>query len=480
MRFAVIGAGMSGILAAIKLKQAGHEHVVVYEKAARIGGTWRENRYPGLSCDVPAHAYTYEFAPNPDWSAYLVGGDEIQAYFEKVVDDYGIRALIRFDTEIVRLEWRQNAWEIETRDGNLDTVHVVVMATGVLHHPKTPDIPGLKSFAGTARHTACWDPGLNLNGKRIGVIGNGSTGVQMVTHLGQLGHAIVHFQRSPQWIMHYPNRLYSDEEKAAFRASREAIDAVRYDPTFLSNVRRFTNGIADADSPQIKEIEDYCRTNLEQSVRDPVLREKLRPTYRAGCKRLIYSEHYYEVVQRGNVETVVCGIREIVPQGVRDNAGKLHPLDVLALATGFHTDRFVRPISIKGMGGRDIEHAWSERCVAYLGVSIPDYPNLFLLNGPSSPVGNFSLIDIAERQWSYIEQLLNRLSERNGRGVHVSHQALAAYEERRIEAAKKSIFGSGCTSWYLDKAGVPITWPWSYESFMERMAKPDFDAYELI
>ena len=479
-QFAIIGAGMAGILAAKKLREAGHEQVTVYEKADRIGGTWRDNRYPGLTCDVPAHAYTYEFAPNPEWSAYLVGGPEIQAYFEKVVDDYGIRPLIRFNSEIVRMEWQGDRWELETAGGEIAHAHAVIAATGVLHHPKMPDIKGLASFAGTAMHTAQWDESVPLAGKRIGIIGNGSTGVQMAVALGKAGHEIVHFQRSPQWMMPYPNHVYTEEDKARFRASVDAINAIRYDPTYEANVQRFTTGVTDIDGPEMNAIEDVCRNWLEQAVVDPVLREKLRPTYRAACKRLIYSLDYYAVAQQPNVETIVCGIDQITPDGVRDNDGVLHKIDILALATGFHTDRFIRPISVKGIGGRDIEEAWAERCNAYMAISIPDFPNFFLMNGPSSPVGNFSLIDVAEKQWVYIAQLLDRVAQSNARGIAASHRAHAAYEDRRIKAAKASIFGSGCTSWYLDATGVPITWPWDYKAFADAMVKPNFDAFEVV
>jgi cation diffusion facilitator CzcD-associated flavoprotein CzcO len=479
-RFIIIGAGMAGILAAIKLREAGHTNVTIYEKADRIGGTWRDNRYPGLTCDVPAHAYTYEFAPNPEWSAYLVGGAEILAYFEKVVDDYGVRPLINFNAEIVRMAWQDDQWEVETAGGVVDHAHAVIACTGVLHFPKMPDIKGLDHFAGIAMHTALWDESVALEGKRIGIIGNGSTGIQMAVALGQADHEVVHFQRSPQWMMPYPNHVYTEEDKARFRVSLDAINEIRYDPTYEANVQRFTTGITDIDGPEMTAIEDICRNWLEQAVADPVLRAKLTPNYRAACKRLIYSMDYYAAAQLPNVETIVCGIERIVPEGVIDNEGVLHKLDVLALATGFHTDRFIRPISVKGIGGRDIEDAWATRCQAYMAISIPDFPNFFLMNGPSSPVGNFSLIDVAEKQWRYIEQLLNRVGESNARGIVVSHAAHNAYEARRIKAAKASIFGSGCTSWYLDATGVPITWPWDYAAFAAAMVTPDFDAFEVV
>jgi len=479
MRFAIIGAGMSGILAAIKLRLAGHQDVVVLEKADRVGGTWRDNRYPGLACDVPAHAYTYEFAPNPEWSAYFVGGPEIQAYFEKTVDDYGIRPFIRFNSEVAAVDWCDGQWRLTTTDGDTDHADVVIVASGVLHHPNVQHAAGHNSFAGPAMHTARWDAGLNLAGKRIGVIGNGSTGVQMVAHLGLEGHEVVHFQRTPQWIMPTPNFAYSEEDKARFRESVEAIDAVRYHPDFLAAIDRFTNGVTDMDSPGIREVEDLCRRNLEEAVVDPVLREKLRPNYRAACKRLIYSGTYYPAVQQPNVEVVVGPLSRIVPEGVIDGEGVLHPLDVLALATGFDADRYIRPAKVRGEGGIELDDVWAERCAAYLGVCVPGFPNMFFLNGPTSPLGNFSLIDIAERQWGFIEQLIAPIVAGEAATVAIRPDAFAAQEAARVAAHRNTIWSSGCTSYYLDKTGVPIVWPWTYELFRQQTRTPDLAAFEL-
>lgn len=480
MRFAIIGAGMSGILAAIKLRMAGHEAITLYEKAERIGGTWRDNRYPGLACDVPAHAYTYEFAPNPEWSAYFAGGPEIQAYFEKVVDDFGVRPLIRFDSEVAALDWTGGQWRVGTTAGDVDRADVVIVASGVLHHPNIPDLPGLENFAGPAMHTARWNDGLDLSAKRIGVIGNGSTGVQMVAHLGLEGRDVVHFQRTPQWIMPAPNFPYSEEDKATFRASTAAIDAVRYHPQFLAAVDRFTNGVTDMNSPEINEIEGLCRRHLEETVRDPVLREKLRPSYRAACKRLIYSSTYYEAAQRSNVEVVAGRIERIVPEGVIDTRGTLHRLDILALATGFDAERYIRPARVRGAHGLELDQVWAERCAAYLGISVPGFPNLFFLNGPTSPLGNFSLVDIAERQWGFVEQLIVLLAAGKAKAVSVSPGAFAQQEAARVAAHRNTIWASGCSSYYLDRTGVPIVWPWSYERFRQETRTPDLAAFEVL
>jgi len=479
LRFAIIGGGMAGLLAAIRLRETGHRQVVLYEKADRIGGTWRENTYPGLNCDVPAHSYTYSFAPNPNWSRYLAGGAEIQAYFEGVVDKHQIEEVIRFNQEVTRCVFENGAWQITTAAGVQDTADVVIAATGVLHHPNLPNIEGLDTFTGAKFHSARWDHSVALDGRRIGVIGNGSTGVQIISALAGRAAKLVHFQRSPQWIMPVDNFAYTEEQIAAFRADPVLVDKERYNETYLANVRNFTDAIIDVDSPQMAGIEAVVKANLEQSVTDPVLREKLRPNYRAACKRLIFSPDYYQAIQHPASVLAIEGISRIEPQGVRTNDGTLHELDVLVLATGFKADRFVRPMTVLGRNQVDLDKVWEQRPKAYLAVSIPDFPNFFLLNGPTGPVGNFSLIDIAERQWAYIEQLIARIEAGHCREVCVTGAAMTDYEQRRIAAAKKTIFASGCTSWYLDKEGVPASWPWSYDRFAQEMTRPRFEDFDL-
>lgn len=480
LRYAIIGAGMAGILAGVRLRQRGDNDFIIYEKGRSVGGTWRENRYPGLTCDVPAHAYTYSFAPNPDWSAFYAGGPEIQAYFERVVADYDLQDAIHFDSEVVACEYDEASgrWNITTSKGDTNVVDVVIAASGVLHHPNVPDMPGLETFAGETFHSARWPDDLALDGRRVGVVGNGSTGVQIVTALSTRCERVVHFQRSPQWIMPVLFFTYSEEERQAFRDNPELIEAIRNGEDYWAGIRRFNTALVDTDSPEMAQIEEIVLRNLEDSVSDPVLREKLRPNYRAACKRLIYSWSYYDAVQRPTVDVETSGIKEVKPDGVLAGDGTFHPLDVLVLATGFKADRFIRPTRVIGRGGVNLDDIWARRPKAYLAVSIPDLPNFFMLNGPTGPVGNFSLIDIAERQWGYIEQLLDRLRD-DAHEISVTDEAMEAFEVRRIAAAKTTIFGSGCTSWYLDAEGVPASWPWSYEAFADAMQAPDFDQFEV-
>ena len=479
LRYAIIGAGMAGLLAGIRLIETGQDDFTIYEKGEKVGGTWNENRYPGLTCDVPAHCYTYSFAPNAEWSAFYAPGPEIQAYFEKVTDEKGVRQHIRFNAEVTSCRYIDGRWHLEASDGSTDVADVVVAATGVLHHPNIPGIPGLDDFGGRWLHSARWDDEVELDGKRIGVIGSGSTGVQMVVNLSTRASALVHLQRSPQWIMPVQNFIYTDEDRERFRESVTHIDAIRFGDDYWGGIRRFNTAIIEPDSPAMAEIEGIVAQNLEDSVKDPVLREKLRPDYRAACKRLVYSPSYYDAVQRPGVGVDTGVIDRVEEGGIRMCDGTFHELDVIALATGFRTDRFVRPIVVTGRDGKDLDDVWATRPTAYYAISIPDFPNFFLLNGPTAPVGNFSLIDIAERQWAYIEQLLQPVREGEAREVSAMPEALAEYEERRIAAAKKTVFASGCTSWYLDAEGVPQTWPWSYDHFAESMHTPRMADFEL-
>jgi cation diffusion facilitator CzcD-associated flavoprotein CzcO len=480
LRYAVVGAGMAGILAAIRLKQNG-EDFTVYEKADRLGGTWRDNRYPGLTCDVPAHAYTYSFEPYAEWQAYYAKGEEIRTYFELTAAKYGVTPHIRFGCEVVSCVWQEEeaVWLLGLSTGESVEADVVIAASGVLHHPRMPDIEGLDSFAGDVFHSARWQDGARIDGARVGVVGNGSTGVQIITALHDRAETLVHFQRSPQWIMPVPYFRYSEEERAAFRRDPGLIDAIRYDKEYWANIHRFTQAITHVDGPEIAIIEQLCLDNLENSVRDPELKEKLRPNYRAACKRLIYSWCYYDAVQQPNVTVEREGIARIEPEGVRLKDGRLQPLDTLVLATGFQADRFIRPTQVLGRKGVSLDDVWSTRPTAYYAVTIPNFPNFFMLNGPTGPVGNFSLIDIAERHWAYVEQLLAPLREGDALTVEPTAQAHADYEERRVAAARTTIFGSGCSSWYLDATGVPSSWPWSYEAFAEAMAAPIMDDYVL-
>ncbi len=477
-RFLVIGAGMSGILAAIRLQEAGFDDFAIYEKADRLGGTWRENTYPGLSCDVPSHLYSYSFAPNPDWSHRFSSGAEILAYFEEVARRYGVDSKVQYGKEIVRCAFENGRWIVEAADGATDVGDFVLAATGVLHHPAQPDIPGLASFEGAAFHSARWDHDVPVAGKRVGVVGTGSSAIQIVSAVVDEVAELSLFQRTPQWIMPIENPAYTEEEKATFRERPEAMEAVR-EVIARAFIDGFANILGDAKSPVLQAIHDACVANLESSVKDPVLREKLRPQYRAACKRLIMSGGFYDAIQRFNARLVTDGIECVEKSGVRTRDGQLHELDVLVLATGFRVDQFVRPIDVRGRGGTSLDATWENGPFAYMAISVPDFPNFFMLNGPNAPVGNFSLIDVAERQLGYILQLVEQVRSGACAEISASPQAMERFDAERREAAKSTIWNTGCKSWYLDEAGLPTAWPWTFDRFEQEMSGPRLDDFEL-
>lgn len=479
-RVIVLGAGMAGILAGIKLQEMGFDDVAIYEKADRIGGTWRENTYPGLTCDVPSHHYTYSFERNPNWSRHLSPGPEIQAYFEHVVAKYNVDKLIKFNKEATSAQFINGRWELTFADGSADTADILIAATGVLHKPRYPNIEGMDSFTGTSFHSARWDHDVPLEGKRIGIIGTGSTGVQIVSALAGTAQLVEHYVRTPQWIMPVENGYFSEEQRATFtdpKVLEEAMDFEHYS----AGVELYTQAIVNPESEGAKEMAAICEQNLEQSVQDPALREALRPDHTPLCYRLIFSPDYYQAIQQPGARLVRDGIERIEATGIRTTDGQLHELDIIVYATGFHPDTFMRPMAFTGRDGTDLETLWAKSPQAYLAMTLPDFPNFFMLNGPNGPVGNFSLIEIAEHQWHYIAQLIERITSGECDEISPHLQAMRDYEAQRTEAAKKTVwYRGGCSSWYLNQEGVPSSWPWTFSRFKADMETPHWPAFDCI
>jgi cation diffusion facilitator CzcD-associated flavoprotein CzcO len=478
LRFVIIGAGLSGIMSVIALERAGFRNIALYEKAERFGGTWRENTYPGVGCDVPSHLYCYSFAPNPDWSRVFSPGNEILAYIESVAERYRVAERAHFGEEVTHCRYENKRWQIQTSRGRTDQADVLIAATGVTHHPRIPELKGLENFAGAAFHSARWDHSVPVDGRRIGIIGTGSTAVQLVAALVKRCSHMSLFQRSAQWMMPQENAAYDAEQREQFRKQPELMRALRDNlgQRFADN---FSNAVIDVNSPQLKVIEQVSRAHLENAVSDPVLREKLRPNYRAACKRLIISSEFYPAIQQPNAELVVEGIEQIEPTGIRTRDGRLHELDVIVFATGFRTDQFIRPTEVLGRNGQSLNDIWQGHPSAYLSVAVPDFPNFFLLNGPSSPVGNFSLIEVAELQMRYALQLVEKLRQGECSEISIKTSAAESFEAERVEATKNTVWMTGCRSWYLDDRGVPASWPWSLERFRTVMAQPDYAAFDL-
>ncbi len=471
----VVGAGMSGLLMGIRLMESGIRSFRIFEKADSIGGTWRENRYPGLACDVPSFFYAYSFEPNLDWSHRFSPGPEIRAYFERVTDKYGVRPYITFGSAVERAEYETGLWRIETSGGESLRCKVLIAATGPLHHKNDPDIEGLEDFRGACFHSADWDEDIALEGKRIGVIGNGSTGVQMMTPLSKVAAKVTMFQRTAQWIYPLSNVAYTDAQRARKRRL----------PVLAWLARQFYKQIFELSSTIVTKP-GFLRMNLARTVKkhletisDPELRARLTPDYEPGCKRLVISGDFYETMQRKNVELVVDPIERVEGRGVVTADGRLHELDVLVLATGFRAHQWGVD-RVVGAGGESLQEAWARGTRTYRSIAVPGFPNFFMMCGPNSPIGNISVIDVSETQAGYIIDCLERLLRPGAAPIMPREDATRAFHRELLVAMMGTVWVTGCNSWYLDPDGVPTLWPWSARRFHHDMRAPRFEDYEEV
>ena len=476
LKVAIIGAGMSGLCMAIKLQDAGIDSFTIFEKADDVGGTWRDNTYPGLTCDVPSRYYSYSFRPNPDWSHVLPPGPEIQAYFRQVAEERGIRPHIRFGCDVISARYHDGQWQLTTADGE-ETFDVLITATGLLRVLRYPEIPGLETFAGPAVHSARWDHSISLPDKRIGLIGTGSTGVQLTAELGGKVRQLKVFQRTAQWICPMPNPRYSPPIRVALRRWPK-LNGLAY--RFWGWYVRAMFGSAPIRPGFSRRWFTFlCRWNLRLSVRDPQLKAKLTPKDLPMCKRLIFAGHFYRSVQQPGVEVITEPIDHIEPRGIVTADGALHELDLLVLATGFDARAYVRPLAVIGEGGLTLDEAWVDGPMAYRSVAVPGFPNLFMLMGPHSPFGNQSLIPIAEDQANYAMWWINQLRDGVVRSAAPTEAATREYNERMKAAMPQTIWVTGCSSWYLGKDGLPELFPWTPDIHHELLCQPELADFDV-
>ncbi|WP_375341727.1 flavin-containing monooxygenase [Patulibacter defluvii] len=448
---------MSGLCMAATLDRAGIEDVTLFERADRVGGTWRDNTYPGLSCDVPSRFYQFTFAPNPDWSRFFSPGPEIHRYFDEVADRLRLRRRIAFGTELVSARFEDERWRLRTAAGDEHQADFLISCCGILRDPRVPAIPGLDDFAGARFHSARWDHDVPVEGRRVAVIGTGSTGVQIVCGLAGVAGRVSLFQRTPQWILPLPNPGYSRITRA-LHGRLPLLDRVGYGVTRAS-FEYFARALTQPGWRR-RVVGELCRLNL-RSVRDPALRRKLTPDYEPMCKRLVVSSGFYPAVQRDDVELVTDAIERIEPSGIRTRDGRLHEVDVLVLATGFDAHAYMRPMELVGEDGLTIEQAWSDGPRAYRTVSLPGFPNFFMLMGPHSPVGNYSLTAIAETQATYVLRWIDRWRAGRLATVQPTPEATDRFNASMRAAMPGTVWTTGCDSWYLGADGLPELWPWT-------------------
>ncbi|WP_084529445.1 flavin-containing monooxygenase [Nocardia crassostreae] len=473
---AIIGAGMSGLCMAITLRRVGIHDITIYEQAHEVGGTWRDNTYPGLTCDIPAHFYQYSFAPNNDWTHLFAPGPEIQDYLRRTTDRFDIRRHIRFGTEITEARFEHDRWQLHTSSGAIAHCDFLIAATGILRVPKIPDLPGLDTFEGPMLHTARWDASIDLTGKRVGVIGTGSIGVQVICGLTDTAGHLTLFQRSANWILPLPNP----------RIPRTVVHAQRRWPRLNRLAYRASDATLGFFSRAViqpgwrRSLLGSALTASLRTVGDAHLRRKLTPSYQPLCRRMIVSDRFYRTVSRDHVHVETVGIDSITPTGIRTADGTQHTLDALVLATGFDAHAYLRPLRLIGPKGRTLETAWRTGPKAHLTVALPGFPNFFMLLGPHSPVGNYSLVPIAESQAQHILAWIDRWRDNLFDTVAPTHRATAAYNAELRAALPRTVWTSGCSSWYLDQNGNPELWPWTPADHRNRLtATPNPRDYDL-
>jgi cation diffusion facilitator CzcD-associated flavoprotein CzcO len=468
----IIGSGFGGIGMAARLLAAGVRDVVVLEKAAGLGGTWRDNTYPGAACDVPSHLYSFSFARKTDWSRRFPPQEEILAYLWDVAREHGVLPHIRFRTEVTgaRFDERAAVWRVATAGGGELAARVLVSACGQLNRPALPQIEGRDRFAGTSFHSARWDHGADLAGRRVAVIGTGASAIQIVPEIAPRAGRLTVFQRSAPYVIDKPDRPYRAWEKALLTAVPALHDLSRA-RVYLSYEAR---ALGFVKFPWLmKPLERRFRRNLRSQVPDPRLRARLVPDYPMGCKRILLSDDYYPALRRHGVELVTDPITRITPTGVR-TARAAYDVDVIIYATGFHADGFLAPMTIVGRDGRTLDAAWRGGARAHLGITVSGFPNLFLLYGPYTNLGHNSIIYMLESQIRYVLGCVRALRETGLAWIDVRPDVQDAFDRRMQELMRSTVWAAGCSSWYQTADGKVVNnWPGFTFAYRRATRRPD-------
>ncbi|HEY9437820.1 MAG TPA: NAD(P)/FAD-dependent oxidoreductase [Streptomyces sp.] len=482
VRVAVIGSGFGGLGAAVRLRREGITDFLVLERAGSVGGTWRDNTYPGCACDVPSHLYSFSFAPNPDWPRTFSGQEHIRAYLEHVADTFGLRPHIRLNHEVLMMRWDEDGlrWEIQCANGAAVTADAVVSATGPLSDPKVPDIPGLDGFPGTVFHSARWDHDYDLAGKRVAVIGTGASAIQIVPSIQPKVAKLTLFQRTPPWVMPRLDRAISGAERRLHRALPVTGTARR---GLLWGIRELQVGAFTKHPDQLGLIERIGRANIARAIKDPALRARLTPSYRIGCKRILLSSTYYPALAQPNVDVVASGLREVRGSTVVAADGTESEADAIIFGTGFHVTDMPIAERVVGVGGITLAEAWKDGMQSLRGATAAGFPNWMTVIGPNTGLGNSSMILMIESQLNYMADYLRRLDALGGRAaLDARPTAVRAWNRRVQERMKRTVWSTGgCTSWYLDANGRNTTvWPGTTTEFRRATRTVNPAEYDII
>ena len=473
----IVGGGFSGLAMADRLRRSGHRDFAILERADRVGGTWRENTYPGCRCDVPSHVYSFSFAPNPTWSSTFSRQPEIQAYLERVAAERGLLERVRFGCELQGARWdpEPGRWRLRTSGGPLDA-RVLIAAAGPLHEPSIPALPGLAEFEGTVFHSASWDHAHDLAGERVAVVGTGASAIQIVPQIQPVAERLHLFQRTPPWVMPFTNRALTSGERlvysrlpAAQRLMRSAI--------YWAREALAIPMLQAAFAPLLRRIGEH---HLRRQVPDPALRAKLTPDYLPGCKRILIADDYLPALTRPNVELLAAGLAEVRGRTVVDEHGAEREVDTIILATGFRVTDLPIAERIQDATGRSLAERWDGSPQAHRGTTVAGFPNLFILLGPNTGLGHNSVVYMAEAQADYVLAALAHMRAGAIGAIEPRAEAQRTWNaavQRRMEGTVW--LAGGCSSWYLDRNGLNTTL-WPGFSFRFRRALRRFDPAEYL
>ncbi len=477
-RVVVIGAGFGGIGMAAALQQAGLDDFLVVDRAEDLGGTWRDNTYPGLSCDIPSHLYSYSARPGR-WSRRFPAGQEILGYLHRLCAERGLGPHFRFGSGVAAAEFdeRRAVWQLTLEDGSTLQASAIVSAVGQLGRPRLPDIPGRREFAGPAWHSARWDHGTDLAGRRVAVLGTGASAIQFVPEIAKTAAQVDVFQRSAPYILPKSDRGYRPREQALYDRLPVLARADRLRVFLYGEL--LTSGFVV--SPRLLAAPMALWRRQLRAISDPELRAKCVPDYRLGCKRVLFSDDWYPTLTRPNVELITDPIERIDPSGVVTAGGASHPADVLVYATGFETLDFLAPMSVTGLGGRQLQAEWRDGAQAYLGITVSGFPNFFMLYGPNTNLGGNSIIYMLEGQIGYVLGALRALDSDGLDWLDVRPEVQRAFNIWVVEASRSSVWQSGCQNWYTTATGRNTNnWPDQTFRYRRRVRQFDLASYRVM
>ncbi|MFI0453441.1 flavin-containing monooxygenase [Actinomadura sp. 6N118] len=479
---AIVGSGFSGIGLAIRLKQAGFTDLTIFEKAEDLGGVWRDNTYPGAACDAPSHLYSYSFEPKHDWSRRFAEQPEILAYLRHCAAKYKINPHIRFGTEIVEARYSLGQWSVRTGDGDQHRFHMLVAACGQLSNPARPPISGLDTFPGPAFHSAEWDHDLDFTGRHVAVIGNGASAIQFVPIIAPKTASLTVFQLEAHWISRKPDRVYPAwrkrlNQRIPILQKLSRLGVFVWFEALLNPALIRSRRWRPILSPHLRAL---CHAALRQ-VKDRSLRERLTPDYEVGCKRILTSSDYYTALQLPHVHLETSPVAEVTIDALLTSDGRSHRADTIILATGFRSQDFFAPMRVVGQHGLDLETVWKDGARAYLGMTVPNFPNFFLMYGPNTNVGSGSIVHMLESQITYITQAAELLTTIPA-ALDLREDTLETFDAEVQHRLADTVWNTGgCDSWYLDTEHRNTNnWPGSMTEYRRRTRHFDPDDYTII